>query len=65
MGRYRRYGKYLGVGNRCSFFKRDIHKSVRLDERVYRYIMECKGNDFPDKLENLVIDHAQLTGRSE
>lgn len=46
-------------------FRRDIQKSVRLDSRVYRYIMQSEGSDFADKLENLVIDHARLTGKSE
>lgn len=46
-------------------FKRDVHKSLRLDSRVYRYIMQIDGSDFADSLENLVIQHARLIGRSE
>lgn len=44
-------------------FKRDIQKSVRLDSRIYRYIMQSEGSDFTEKLENLVIDHAGFTDK--
>lgn len=52
------------VGNHYLFLKRDIHKSIRLDSRIYEYIMRVDGSDLADKLENLVIDHAQLTGKA-
>lgn len=56
----RRY-KSLGKG-KCNFWtKRDVHKSVRMDDRIYRYIMKTDGSCFADKLENLVIEHAGLT----
>lgn len=57
--------KSIGFRGRQVAFRRDIQKSVRLDSRVCRYIMQFKGSDFADKLENLVIDHAELTGKSE
>ncbi|MCX4353818.1 MAG: hypothetical protein OSJ60_19700 [Lachnospiraceae bacterium] len=41
---------------------RRIQKSVRLDDRIYRYIMQHDGKNFSDKLENLVLDHVRLTG---
>lgn len=44
---------------------RDIHKSLRMDSRAYNYIMQHEGNGFSDKLENLIIEHARLTGREE
>ncbi len=43
--------------------RRNIQKSIRLDDRIYGYIMQQDGQNFSDKLENLVIDHARLTGR--
>ena len=43
-------------------YEREIHKSVRMDERIYNYIMQFDGRNFTDKLENLVINHAELTG---
>lgn len=51
-------------GNRYVSFKRDVHKSVRLDSRIFRYIMQTGGSGFADSLENLVIEHARFTGRS-
>lgn len=44
-------------------YKREVHKSIRLDDRIYKYIMQLSGENFSDKLENLVIDHAKLTDR--
>lgn len=44
-------------------YKREVHKSIRLDDRIYNYIMQLSGENFSDKLENLVIDHAKLTDR--
>ncbi len=44
-------------------YRRDVQKSVRLDARIYGYIMQSDGRNFTDKLENLVINHAELTGR--
>ena len=41
---------------------RRIQKSVRLYDRIYRYIMQHDGKNFSDKLENLVLDHVRLTG---
>lgn len=58
----RREKRVFGI--HYSYFKRDIHKSIRLDSRIFRYIMETEGSDFADKLENLVIDHARFTNRS-
>lgn len=60
-----RRSKSIAFKNWQVAFMRDIQKSVRLDSRVYRYIMQFEGSDFTDKLENLVIDHARLTGKSE
>lgn len=57
--------KSIGFRGRQVSFRRDIQKSVRLDSRVHRYIMQLDGSDFADKLENLVIDHAKFTGKSE
>lgn len=57
--------KCIGFRGRQVAFRRDIQKSVRLDSRVHRYIMQFNGSDLADKLENLVIDHARLTGKSE
>ncbi len=53
--------KYFG--NFVIDFKRNIHKSIRLDERIYRYVMSMDGDDFTKKFENLVIDHAKMTDR--
>lgn len=50
-------------GNHYVNFKRNIHKSIRLDSRIFRYIMQAEGPDFADKLENLIIDHSRLTNR--
>lgn len=52
-------------GRAVCAFNRDIQKSVRMDSGIYSYIMQQKGKNFSDKLENLVIDHARLTGRLE
>lgn len=37
-----------------------VQKSVRLNEYVYEYIMKIGGNNFSDKLENLVISHSDM-----
>lgn len=44
---------------------KEIHKSLRMTEQVYNYVMQQDGDNFSDKLANLVIDHARLTGRAE
>lgn len=36
-----------------------------MTEQVYSYIMQQDGDNFSDKLANLVIDHARLTGHAE
>ncbi|MCX4323796.1 MAG: hypothetical protein OSJ59_12620 [Lachnospiraceae bacterium] len=41
---------------------RRIQKSVRMDSRIYDYIMQQDGQNFSDKLENLVIDYSRLMG---
>lgn len=51
------------VGNHIINFKKSVHVSVRLDRGIYEYIMSVEGVNFSDSLENLVIDHAKLTGR--
>lgn len=51
------------LGNYIVTFRREIHKSIRLDERIYRYVMNMDGDDFTKKFENLVIDHAKMTDR--
>lgn len=57
MRRCRRHGLYVPV--------KEIHKSVRMTEQVYSYIMQQDGANFSDKLADLVMDHARLTGRAE
>lgn len=52
------------IGSHIVDFKREVHVSVRLDHRIYKYIMSFDGNNFSDSLENLVIDHAKLTDRT-
>lgn len=52
--------KYLG--HSFHLVNRDIHKSVRMDDRIYEYVMRQDGKNFSDKLENLVLDYARLTG---
>lgn len=37
---------------------KSVQKSVRLTPEVYEYIMVLPGDNFSDKLENLVISHA-------
>lgn len=44
---------------------KEIHKSVRMTEESYNYIMQQDGANFSDKLANLVMDHARLTGCEE
>lgn len=44
---------------------KEIHKSIRMTEQIYSYIMQLDGANFSDKLANLVMDHARLTGRAE
>lgn len=51
------------VGGYIVRYGREIHKSIRMDGRVYNYIMQSDGRDFSDRLENLVIGHAGLTDR--
>lgn len=53
--------KHVPGANFC-FFDRDVHKSIRMDSGIYNYIMQWNGKNFSDKLENLVLDHARLTG---
>lgn len=50
-------------GSHIVTFRREIHKSIRLDKRIYRYVMSMDGDDFTKKFENLVIDHAKMTDR--
>lgn len=57
MRRCRRYGLYVPV--------KEIHKSIRMTEKVYNYVMQQDGDNFSDKLANLVMDHARLTGRAD
>lgn len=52
------------IGSHIVDFKREVHVSVRLDHRIYKYIMSVEGNNFSDSLENLIIDHAKLTDRT-
>ena len=52
------------IGSHIVNFKKSVHMSVRLDCSIYEYIMSIDGNNFSDSLQNLVIDHAKLTGRS-
>lgn len=33
-----------------------------MDDRIYEYVMRQDGKNFSDKLENLVLDYARLTG---
>lgn len=40
--------------------RKRVQKSVRLHESVYEYIMNIEGNNFSDKLENLVISHSVM-----
>ncbi len=49
-----------GVG--FCYFNREIQKSVRMDKDIYAYIMQIEGKHFSDRPENLVLDHARLTG---
>lgn len=51
--------------NGLYFPAKEIHKSIRMTEQVYSYIMQQDGDNFSDKLANLVIDHARLTGHAE
>lgn len=44
---------------------KEIHKSLRMTEQVYIYIMQQDGDNFSDKFENLVMDHARLAGRMD
>lgn len=44
---------------------KEIHKSIRMTEQVYSYIMQQDGANFSDKLANLVMDHARLISRAE
>lgn len=44
---------------------KEIHKSIRMTEQVYSYIMQQDGANFSDKLANLVMDHTRLTGRMD
>lgn len=39
---------------------KNIQKSVRFHPLVYEYIMSYRGDNFSDKLENIVVDHATL-----
>lgn len=51
------------IGNRVINFIKNVHVSVRLDDRIYKYIMSVDGKNFSDKLENLVIEHAEISGK--
>lgn len=44
---------------------KEIHKSIRMTEQVYSYIMQLDGDTFSGKFEKLVIEHVRLTGRAE
>lgn len=44
------------------YFNREIQKSVRMDNDIFGYIMQIEGKHFSDRMENLVLDHARLTG---
>lgn len=55
MRRRRLNGLYVPV--------KEIHKSVRMTEQIYDYIMQLDGDTFSGKFENLVTDHARLTCR--
>lgn len=46
-------GRWLGS---C----KSVQKSVRLAPEIYEYIMVLPGDNFSDKLENLVISHASM-----
>lgn len=50
------------VGDCTHIMNRKIQKSIRMDSRIYKYIMQQDGQNFSDKFENLVIEHARLTG---
>ena len=39
---------------------KNIQKSVRFHPLVYEYIMSYRGDNFSDKLENIVVDHATV-----
>lgn len=46
-------GQWLGSN-------KTVQKSVRLLPEIYEYIMVLPGDNFSDKLENLVISHASM-----
>lgn len=50
------------VGGCYHIMNRQIQKSIRMDSRIYNYIMHQDGQNFSDKLENLVLNHVRLTG---
>lgn len=53
------------IGHCFHVMNRKIHKSVRMDDRIHKYIMQQDGRNFSDKLENLVIDYARLMNHLE
>lgn len=53
--------KFVDGAGLC-IFDRKIQKSIRMDRDIYYYIMQISGKNFSDSLENLVLDHARLTG---
>jgi hypothetical protein len=49
-------GHYIRFrGEFINFQSKSVQKSVRLRQVIYDYIMTFPGNNFSDKLENLVI----------
>ena len=51
-------GRWLGS---C----KSVQKSVRLAPEIYEYIMVLPGDNFSDKLENLVISHASMVHKRD
>lgn len=52
------------IGSHILLMKKDVHASVRFDSRIYSYVMGFEGRNFSDRLENLILDHAELSDRS-
>lgn len=56
---------YKFVGNIGICGLKGIQKSVRFHSFVYQYIMNFHGKNFSDKLENIIIEHANLTSNHD
>lgn len=46
------------IKNRYLGKSKSIQKSVRFHSLVYEYIKAFEGKNFSDKLENIIIEHA-------